>query len=142
MDDNVRRKVKELAEALVASEEYRKLRDARDEIAKHQAAQIMLRDFLTKQQRLQEKVMRGEQPTEADVAEYEQTAQVVSINPYVRRLLEAEMQFGQVMVDVQRELAEAVGVGLPELPEMEAQVQAEAPPQPSARSRLWVPGQG
>ena len=32
MDDNVRRKVKELAEALVASEEYRKLRDARDEI--------------------------------------------------------------------------------------------------------------
>lgn len=137
--DQVKRKTKELADALVASEPYKKLQEAREEIAQHQAAQIMLRDLLTKQQALQEKLMRGEHPTEAEMADYEQTAQVVSINPYVRKLLEAEMEFGQMMMEIQRELAEAVGLDLPQPPEEEPETPSE--PQQSARSRLWVPGQ-
>lgn len=138
MESNVKRKAEELADALVASEAYQKLQAAREEIAQHQAAQIMLRDFVAKQQRLQEKLMRGEQPSEADLADYEQTAQIVTINPYVRKLIEAEMQFGEMMMEVQRVLAEAVGLELPDAPEEAPQAQPE--PQQPSRSNLWVPG--
>lgn len=139
MDANVKQKVRELADALVATEAYTKLQEARGQIAQHTAAQVMLRDLLGKQQRLQEKIWRGEEPSEAEIADYEQTAQVVSINPYIRRLLEAEMQFRELFVAVQRELAQAVGLDAPE---------SEAPSgthidqeKEQARSRLWIPGQ-
>lgn len=138
MDSIVKRKAQELADALVASETYQKLQEAREELDRHEAAKIMLRDFVAKQQKLQERVLAGEQPSEAEVADYQQTASLVSMNPYVRRLLEAEVAFSDMMVEVQRVLAKAVGIDLPEeQPEQE-------PPQQSAesqaRSRLWVPG--
>lgn len=140
MEPNVERKAKELADAIVASEAYQKLQEAREEIEEHQAAQIMLRDLMTKQQRLQEKIMRGEQPSEADVADYEQTAQIVTVNPYVRRLLEAEMRFSEMMMAVQQELAQAVGLELPQGPEVEQVPESPPPPESPTRSKLWVPG--
>lgn len=138
MEPNVQRKARELADALAASDAYQKLQAARDEISEHEAAQIMLRDFLAKQQKLQERVMRGDQPSEAEMADFEQTAQIVGINPYIQKLIQAEMAFSDMMMEVQRELAHAVGLELPE--EAEIGAPPEQQPDQPARSNLWVPG--
>lgn len=142
MDPNVQRKAKELADALVASEAYQRLKAAREELERHEAAKIMLRDFTARQRSLQERVLRGEQPSEQEIAAFQEAAAIVSMNPYIRRLLEAEMAFGDLMVAVQRELFQAVGL---ELPEDAGAPVAAPPPQPpqqesKPKSRLWVPG--
>ena len=42
---DVRTAAKQLADVLAASQEYQRLKQAREEIEAHQAAKIMLRDF-------------------------------------------------------------------------------------------------
>lgn len=140
MDPNVKRKTEALAEALASSDMYAELVAAREDIDRHEAAKIMLRDFVAKQQQLQEQLMQGEQPSESDVADYQRTAEIVGMNPYVRRLLEAEMAFSDMMMEIQRELARAVGMELPDEPGAEVTPEPEAVEKPP-QSRLWVPGQ-
>lgn len=138
MEPNIKKKTDELARALATSETYAKLLEAREQIEQHEAATIMLNDLVKKQNSLQEKLMQGEQPSESDIADYQRTAEIVGMNPYVRSLLEAEMAFSEMMMQVQRELAQAVGLDIAE------NAEPEAPPEPiekPAQSRLWVPGQ-
>lgn len=156
MDPKVKRKAEELGDALAASEAYTQLQEARKELEGHEAAKIMLRDLQLKEMKLQEKLGRGEQPTEAEIVDYQRTAELVSMNPYVRKLIEAQVAFSQMWTEVQQELARAVGL---EVPEAEGEIEggeggqqlgAQPPPtqqapsgqQQSARSKLWVPGRG
>lgn len=138
MEPNVKEKTEALAKALAESETYKNLVAAREEIEKHEAAKIMVRDLGQKLGRLQEKLLRGEQPSEEETADYQQTAALVTMNPYVRRLLEAEMAFAEMMAAVQMELARAVGLEEPDqlLEASESARSVQAAP----KSRLWVPG--
>ena len=138
MEPNVKEKTEALAKALAESETYKNLVAAREEIEKHEAAKIMVRDLGQKLGRLQEKLLRGEQPSEEETADYQQTAALVTMNPYVRRLLDAEMAFAEMMAAVQMELARAVGLEEPDqlLEASESARSVQAAP----KSRLWVPG--
>ena len=73
----------------------------------------MLRDLRTKQQRIAEKLERGEQPTESEMADLERTAEIAGFNPYIRELFQAELVLGEVLTEIQREIAHAVGIELP-----------------------------
>src|SRR5690606_14512331 len=95
-------------------DEYKALQAAREEMERHEAAKIMLRDFRQKQAALEAKLLSGETPGDEEIAAIQQAYQIVALNPYVRRLLEAEIAFAAMMADVQRILAAAVGVELPE----------------------------
>jgi len=152
VNPEVKAKAEALAEALAQSEEYKAVKEAREELERHEAARIMWRDFRKKQEALESKVLAGETPGEEEVQALQQAYQIVALNPYVRKLLEAEVAFAALMAEVQRTLAAAVGV---ELPEGFGRGQAAVQGGPaatgrqgqdpgdsggSARSRLWVPG--
>lgn len=155
----VKSRAEALADALAESDEYQAYQDARAELDQHEAAKIMLRDFQSKQASLQQKVMAGQQPTEEEMQKLQQAYQVVAFNPYVRKVIEAEAAFSEMLTEVQKMLAEAVGIEVPE----EAGDGDEASPEQtagsgptegqgagakrkpdddggSARGRLWVPG--
>lgn len=158
MSPDVREKAEALAEALANSEEYKAFKEATEELDKHEAAKIMLRDFRTKQMALQQKTMMGENPTEAEVSALQQAYQLVAFNPYVRKVIEAEAAFSATLAEIQRLLAEAVGLEIPEMDSDESgeELQDSGAEKPSglrviggkdrkddpgsARSRLWVPG--
>lgn len=149
MNPNVRALAERLADALAESEEYRALKEAREEIERHQAAVIMLRDFQSKQAAVQQKMLSGEAPSEEEIQRLEEAYRIVSINPYIRKLIEAEVAFSEMMMAVQRILAERVGLELPETGEddvhLETSGKATLGGDPDddgggRPSRLWVPG--
>lgn len=153
MNPEVKAKAEALAEALAQSEEYKALQAAREEIDRHEAANIMLRDFRQKQAALEAKMLSGETPNDEEVEAIQQAYQIVALNPYVRRLIEAEVAFAAMMAEVQRMLAAAVGVELPDDPTFSPQAAgaggasgAGGPGGPGEKrddppkSRLWVPG--
>lgn len=142
MNPDVKDKAEALADALAQSQEYKNFVEARESLDKHEAAKIMLRDFQQKQAELQRKVLSGQQLSEADTQQLQDAYQLVAFNPYVRRLIEAEAAFGEMLAQVQQILAEAVGMDVPDeqLPEGEAPPSSsDDEPGPSS-SRLWVPG--
>ena len=146
LNPEVKAKAEALAAAIKASEEYKAFQSAREELDKHEAAKIMLRDFTRKQLALQQKMMRGEAPTEAEIQSLQQAYQLVTFNPYVRKVVEAELAFSEMLAGVQEILAEAVGVDALLGAEGEQAGPGGAAPgkKPddggSARSKLWVPG--
>lgn len=147
MNPEVKAKAEALAEALAQSDEYKALQAAREEIDRHEAAKIMLRDFRQKQMAIERKMLSGEAPSDQEIEALQQAYQIVALNPYVRRLIEAEVALSAMMAEVQRILAKAVGIELPGDPAQSGGVagvsgQGGKPDDPgdTPRSRLWVPG--
>lgn len=102
----------------------------------------MLRDFQTKQQRIAEKIERGEQPTEGEMVDLQRTAEIVGFNPYIRELFQAEFVLGEMLTEIQREIARAVGFELRSMDDAsmpETHEQKNDDPSPP-KSRLWIPG--
>lgn len=139
----IKRRAEELAEALAESKEYKAMKEAADSLERHEAAKIMLRDFRTKQEALQQKIMAGETPTEDEVKGVQAAYELVSVNPYVRRVIEAEATFSHVLAEIQHILAEAVGLQSAESDGSDEETEQieEKPAESPGRSRLWVPGQ-
>ncbi|MGE5509110.1 MAG: YlbF family regulator [Chitinophagales bacterium] len=102
-----------LGEKLAASEEYRAFRTAQAEVDKNVAAQFMLRDFRTRQYEVEKAKLAGTFTPEM-VRDLQEKAQIISANPIVRDFLVAEAAFGNLMMDVQRLIGEAVGIKLDE----------------------------
>ena len=119
---------RQLGQALAASEEYAAYKRAQAEVEKNLAAQFMLRDFRTRQFEVEKAKLAGSFKPEM-VKELEEKAQIVAANPIVREYLAAEAAFGQLMLEVQRILGEAVGIdldGVPGVPRAEGEPGAGA----------------
>jgi hypothetical protein len=112
----------------------------------------MLRDLQQKQEKLRQKQMTGQQITDAEIQDLQRTSQVVSMNPFVRELIGAEMAFSDMLTQVQRLLFKPVGLDIPdenageevEPSAEDAELKAKAEEEEAARkarSRLWIPGQ-
>lgn len=105
---------KQLAASLAESEEYCKYRAAKDVLDGHEAAKSMFEDFRKKQIELERKRLSGEKLLEPYETELKKLAEIVGLNPYIREYLMAEYQFSQLMMTVQKTIAEAVGLELPQ----------------------------
>ena len=150
--------VRALARALERLPEVERLRQAREEIGRHEAARIMLRDLRRRERELAEKSRRGEKPSDQEIEELQKVAEVVGFNPYIRALWEAEMAFAGLMAAVVQAIERELAIP----PALEEDAQQAAPPGPHSsepsrgaagagqaptsggvspvRSRLWVPG--
>ncbi|NMB26360.1 MAG: YlbF family regulator [Firmicutes bacterium] len=138
---SVKRKAHELARALADSPEYARLQAAKQAVEERQAAKIMLEDAKRKETKLRAKYGSGEDITEAELEDLQKTLELVSFNPYIRELMEAEYAFSETMMEVWEIITEAVGI---EQPDMEISEPDEPEPKPTtkqAQSKLWVPGQ-
>lgn len=107
---DVRQKAQELADAIVNSEEYKRYMTAREQVEKHEAAMIMLRDFQKRQFELHKQQMEGTPVTESQAEELRKLYEVISVNPYIRELFEAEFIFSGLMMEVQDVLARGIGL--------------------------------
>ncbi len=135
---SVKRKAHELAKALAESPEFLKLKEAQAVVEERQAARIMLQDLQEKQRMLRDKHAAGEEITDAELEALQKSMELVSFNPYVRELVEAEYAFSELMAEVWQIIGEAIGLELPS-----GQPAPEDEPEPKvseARSKLWVPG--
>ncbi len=139
---NVQKKAEELAEALVESAQYKRLQKARETVENHEAAKIMLRDFLSKQNELQKQQAEGKELTDEQKKELEKLYEIIQINPYLRELLEAEMEFGRLMMDVQNTLGNALGLQTEEPPEDDGLSEQEEQRSSitGVEKKLWTPG--
>lgn len=131
---SVKTKAHELARAIRESKEWQRVQKAREEIEKHEAAKIMLRDFNRKQIELYQKQMQGQEPSEQDIGELQRILETISFNPYVREFLEAEHELTTMIAEVQDILSEALGIKPPD----EIQTQS-APASEKPKSKLWTP---
>ncbi|NMB12987.1 MAG: hypothetical protein GX977_11995 [Firmicutes bacterium] len=138
---SVKKKAYELAKAVAESPEYLRLKEAETVVNERQAARLMLQDTQEKQAKLREKYAAGEKITDAELEDLQKTMELVSFNPYIRELLEAEYAFTELMAEVWQIIGEAVGLDMPKAEGAQAQPESEPEPKVSeARSRLWVPG--
>lgn len=136
--------VRSLASLLASRPEIERLKRAFEEIGRHEAARIMLKDLQERQRRLVEKEPAGAPPSEQEMQEFQKVAEVVGFNPYVRELLDAQLAVAVLLGAVYRALEERLA--LPRLEDEEVQATPAGPAEQAhrvqpARPRLWVPGQ-
>lgn len=129
-------KAQELADALVESNEYQRLKKARETIEEHESAKIMLRNFNEKQLELQKQQLEGQPVTQAQADELRQLYEVLSINPYIRELFEAEFLFSGIMMEIQETLTKAID--LKPLDSEEEEENSE-PTIAKPEKKIWTP---
>ncbi|HQD39985.1 MAG: hypothetical protein GX766_00715 [Firmicutes bacterium] len=100
---------KDLADKLSNSDEYKALKQAEADVKAHAAAEIMLKDLEAKQKACQEPGL-SEEELKKRHDDLMKTLELVSHNPYVSKLLTAQMQLGQLWVEIQKILVEAIGI--------------------------------
>lgn len=105
---DIKERAQLLADALVESSEYQRLKKAREDIEQHEAARIMLKDFQKKQMDLQKQQLEGKSVTESQVEELTKLYEILNINPYIRELFESEMFFHGIILEVQEILSSAI----------------------------------
>jgi len=105
---NMYDKAYELAKALRESQEAQDLREARQAAEADAESRRMLDDFRQRQELLQQKMMGGEEPSQAEMDMMNNLYEVLSLNPHISRLFEAERRFSAVFDDVNRILTEAL----------------------------------
>ena len=98
----------------------------------------MLQD-VEKAEEAAEKYAAGEEPAEAELQDLQKTMELVSFNPYIRDLLDAELSFSKMMAEIWEIIGEALGL---EPPEAQPTEQEPEPRASEASSRLWVPRKG
>lgn len=132
---DVQKKAQELAEAIANSGEYHRMITARDGVNKHQAAKVMLRDFQEKQLQLQQQQMGGEEITPDQEEQLQRLFGVISVNPYIRELFEAEFAFSSLMMQVNDALSSVLDLK-EEDEELEEEPKLEIP-----KKKILIPGQ-
>lgn len=103
----------DLGKALANSDEYKAFQAAQAALESNVAAQVMLKDFRTKQFEVERNRMMGEEITPALLEEFRAKQDVIMFNPVVRQFLVAEQQFGNLMMAVQKIIGQSVGLDLP-----------------------------
>jgi cell fate (sporulation/competence/biofilm development) regulator YlbF (YheA/YmcA/DUF963 family) len=103
---NIYDKAYDLARALQESDELKELTQLNEQIQADPDSKRMLDDFRQRQVELQQKMMSGEMPAKEEMDKLEKLYEVISLNPSLRRLFEAERRLGVIMEDVQRIISE------------------------------------
>lgn len=100
-------KAHELARALMASDEYRRLKELKEPLAKDEKANKMVQDFLAKQTELQLEMMQGKQD-DSKMQQLQKLYELLSMNPTAGQYLQAHMRFQLMMQDVSKIIGDVV----------------------------------
>jgi len=112
---------KQLGNSLAESPEFKAYQKAKAEVEKQESAKMMIEDFRIKQMEYEQKRYNGDKLLEPYEVELNRLAEVMSMNSYIRDYMMAEYQFGQMFMEIQHIIGEAVGIENPEIPELEAE---------------------
>jgi cell fate (sporulation/competence/biofilm development) regulator YlbF (YheA/YmcA/DUF963 family) len=90
----------ELEKAVRQSEEYTRLKTMYQEVNADESSKKMFESFRDIQMRLQQKQMMGEEITQEEVEQAQQTVALVQQNPKIAQLMEAEQRMSMVIADM------------------------------------------
>lgn len=105
---NVYDRAHDLARALQESSEALAVDAAMKEVAADAESKRMFEDFRMRQAQMQQKMMMGEMPEQEEMDKMEQTFQVISMNPSIANLFEAERRLAQVIQDVNKIVSDSL----------------------------------
>lgn len=131
----VQKKAQDLADAIINSHEYQRMTNARQKVDEHEAARIMLRDFQALQAGLHKQQMEGEALSPGQEEQLQNLFAVISVNPYIRELFEAEFAFSGLMMTVNDVLSKVL-----DLRDEEEEEPEEAPDLKVPKKRILIPG--
>lgn len=106
-------KAYELAKALASSQEYQQYLVIKDRLQKDGLNSILLEDFRRQQWELQMAEILGHE-TDEGVEELEEIYNLLSGIPIINEFLTAEYRLSKMMDDVQKIVAEAIGIWIPD----------------------------
>ncbi|PKM86262.1 MAG: hypothetical protein CVU87_12640 [Firmicutes bacterium HGW-Firmicutes-12] len=107
-------KAHELAKALKFSPEYRQFKEAKERAGRNPDSEKILHDFHLKQLEIQTMQMMGQEIPQEKMREYEKMGELLSMHPSLRDYLQAEFRLMQIMTDIQKILAQALDLELPQ----------------------------
>jgi len=105
---NVYDKAYELADALKEGDEAKALKAALQAVEADPDAKRMMDDFRERQAELQQQIMSGEEPSPGEMEKMNKLYEVISLNPHVSRLFEAERRFSVIFDDVNRIMSDSL----------------------------------
>ncbi len=97
-----------LSRALKESDEYQDLLKARKQLESDSKNKQMLMDFRKCQWEMEKAKALQKEVDDITARRMEQLGELVGLNPTVQAYLAAEYRFGQVMVDIQKILSDAL----------------------------------
>lgn len=100
-------KAHELARALKASDEYRRLKELKSTLKANKDAETMVNDFLRKQSELQLELMQGKEDPEK-MKQLQKMYELLSMNSTAGTYVQAYMRFQLMMQDVSKIISECV----------------------------------
>ncbi|MBB3108276.1 cell fate (sporulation/competence/biofilm development) regulator YlbF (YheA/YmcA/DUF963 family) [Paenibacillus phyllosphaerae] len=102
---NIYDKAYELARAIQEGEEAQSFNQVLSEAAADPAAKRLLDRFRERQTALQQQIMAGEEPEEAELASMNRLYEELDAHPLIHRVFEAERRLAVIYDDVNRILA-------------------------------------
>lgn len=90
----------DLEKAIRQSDEYTRLTKMYDAVYADETARKMFEDFRDLQLKLQQKQMTGQEITQQEVDQAQQTVGIVQQNLKIAQLMEAEQQMSRVIADL------------------------------------------
>lgn len=92
----------ELEKAVKQSEEYNLLKQAYDEVNADASTKEMFEKFRNIQMQLQQKQMMGQDISQEEVEEAQQTVALVQQNEKISKLMEAEQRMGMIIAEMNK----------------------------------------
>ena len=109
---NVYDKANELARAIKESDEFKRYKDASEKIDKSEEHKKMIKDFMDMQYKSYVAQMKGEQPDEKMISEFNLLYSTMSNISDIKDFLESQMYFARLMEDIQKTIADAADTGV------------------------------
>ncbi|UHA72423.1 YlbF family regulator [Paenibacillus sp. 481] len=106
---NVYDKAHELARALQESPEAKAIEEAMKAIDANEESKSMLANFRQRQVELQQQMMAGEMPPPEEMENMQKLFEVISMNPDMAALFEAEQRLAVIIQDVNKIVTDSLG---------------------------------
>lgn len=101
-------RARDLVKAVLESDEARQMRRHGAKVKGDPRLNSLLSDFRKSQLQVQTAQAGGEEPAEEQVEEWQQLSRAVESEPQLREYISAEAAYGNLLIEVQRVLAEVL----------------------------------
>ena len=108
---NVYDKANDLARAIKESDEFKNYKNAAIKIDASEEHKKMIKDFMDMQYKSYVAQMKGEQPDEKMINDFNLLYSTISNISDIKEFLESQMYFARLMEDIQKTIADATDTG-------------------------------
>ncbi len=112
---NVYDKAHETARALKETPQYKAYTRAREELRADRSTWEMVKDFRSRQTRIQKQILSGEEPAPEKITELQELSGIIGRSERATEFFRAEMELIKIVEDIQRILVRSIDLELENL---------------------------